>query len=139
MVDPAVSVLGTEDIEGVAVNVSVDGRASNPQITLTSVPGLPQDEIMARILFGDSIANLTPIQAVQLAASLNALRASGGGLNPLGKLRSATGIIGCASLRPTRLRGAARRWRQAITSPMTSMSKSSPTRAALPRRSWKWR
>jgi translocation and assembly module TamB len=29
---------------------------------------------------------------VQLAASLNSLRGSGGGLNPLGKLRSATGI-----------------------------------------------
>jgi translocation and assembly module TamB len=29
---------------------------------------------------------------VQLAASLNSLRGTGGGLNPLGKLRSATGI-----------------------------------------------
>ena len=33
-----------------------------------------------------------PAQAVQLAASLNTLRGSGGGLNPLGKLRSATGF-----------------------------------------------
>ena len=47
---------------------------------------------MSRILFGSSIANLSAIQAVQLASSLNSLRGSGGGLNPLGKLRSATGI-----------------------------------------------
>jgi translocation and assembly module TamB len=47
---------------------------------------------MSRILFGSSIANLSAIQAVQLASSLNSLRATGGGLNPLGKLRSAAGI-----------------------------------------------
>jgi translocation and assembly module TamB len=35
---------------------------------------------------------LSPTQAIQLAAALNSLRGSGGGLNPLGKLRSATGI-----------------------------------------------
>jgi len=90
--DPAISLTGTDDIEGVSVNVNVSGLASNPQVAFSSVPGLPQDEIMARILFGDSISNLSAIQAVQLAASLNALRGSGGGLNPLGKLRSATGI-----------------------------------------------
>jgi translocation and assembly module TamB len=56
------------------------------------VPGLPQDEILARVLFGSSIGNLSTLQAVQLAASLNSLRGSGGGLNPLGKLRSAAGI-----------------------------------------------
>ena len=47
---------------------------------------------MSRILFGSSVANLSAIQAVQLASSLNSLRATGGGLNPLGKLRSAAGI-----------------------------------------------
>jgi translocation and assembly module TamB len=43
-------------------------------------------------LFGSSVTNLSAIQAVQLASALNSLRGSGGGLNPLGKLRSATGI-----------------------------------------------
>lgn len=91
-IDPTVRIVATEDIEDVTVNVNVAGRASDPQITFSSVPGLPQDEILARILFGSSIANLSAIQAVQLASSLNSLRGSGGGLNPLGKLRSAAGI-----------------------------------------------
>jgi translocation and assembly module TamB len=91
-IDPTVAMQATDDVEDVTVNVNVAGRASNPQITFTSVPGLPQDEIMARVLFGSSIANLSAIQAVQLASSLNSLRGSGGGLNPLGKLRSAAGI-----------------------------------------------
>lgn len=91
-IDPTIRLVATEDVEDVTVNVNVGGRAMDPEITFSSVPGLPQDEILSRILFGSSIANLSTLQAVQLAASLNSLRGSGGGLNPLGKLRSATGI-----------------------------------------------
>src|SRR3546814_12734500 len=47
---------------------------------------------MSRILFGESVTNLSATQAIQLAASLNPLRGGGGGLNPLGKLQSALGI-----------------------------------------------
>src|SRR3546814_4332241 len=64
----------------------------NPQVAFSSVPGLPQEESVARILCGDSITSLTPLQAVQLASSLNALRGGGGGLSLLGTLQSATGI-----------------------------------------------
>jgi translocation and assembly module TamB len=53
---------------------------------------LPQDEVLARILFGNSVAELNAIQAVQLAASLNNLRGGSGGLNPLSVLQSATGL-----------------------------------------------
>lgn len=92
-IDPTLAIVATEDIDDVTVNVNVGGRAFNPQITFASVPALPQDEILSRILFGSSISSISTIQAVQLASSLNALRGSGGGgLNPLGKLRSATGI-----------------------------------------------
>ncbi|MCB2077190.1 MAG: translocation/assembly module TamB domain-containing protein [Novosphingobium sp.] len=91
-IDPTLRIVANEDVEDVSVNVNITGRATNPQIAFNSIPGLPQDEIMSRILFGSSIANLSAIQAVQLASSLNSLRGSGGGLNPLGKLRSATGI-----------------------------------------------
>jgi translocation and assembly module TamB len=91
-IDPSVAITATEEIEDVTVNVNVSGRAMDPQIAFSSTPGLPQDEIVSRILFGSSVANLSAIQAVQLASSLNSLRGSGGGLNPLGKLRAATGV-----------------------------------------------
>ncbi|MCB2060179.1 MAG: translocation/assembly module TamB domain-containing protein [Novosphingobium sp.] len=92
VIDPTIRMVASEDVEDITVNVNVTGRSTSPQITFSSVPGLPQDEILSRILFGSSIANLSALQAVQLAASLNSLRGSGGGLNPLGKLRSAAGI-----------------------------------------------
>ncbi|MFC3785754.1 translocation and assembly module TamB [Sphingopyxis italica] len=90
--DPAIRLIADDTIETVTVTVSVTGRASNPQVAFSSVPGLPQDEIVSRILFGDSITTLSPLQAVQLAASLNTLSSGGGGLSPLGALQSATGI-----------------------------------------------
>ena len=90
--DPAIRLIASDTIETVTVSVSVTGRASNPQVAFSSVPGLPQDEIVSRILFGDSITTLSPLQAVQLASSLNALSSGGGGLSPLGALQSAAGI-----------------------------------------------
>ncbi|MEM7701961.1 MAG: translocation/assembly module TamB domain-containing protein [Pseudomonadota bacterium] len=90
--DPQIAITATETIQNVAVSVNVGGSAFTPEFQFTSSPGLPQDEILARILFGSSIANLSALEAVQLAQSLNALSGSGGGLNPLGALRSATGI-----------------------------------------------
>jgi translocation and assembly module TamB len=90
--NPQIDLSATSDIEGVTVGIVVTGRSNNPQIAFTSSPGLPQDEIVSRILFGSSVTQISALQAVQLAASLNDLRGSGGGLNPLGRLRSATGI-----------------------------------------------
>ncbi|MEL6237369.1 MAG: translocation/assembly module TamB domain-containing protein [Pseudomonadota bacterium] len=90
--EPQIALSATEAIRDVTVSVDVDGRAFSPQIEFTSTPGLPQDEILARILFGSSIANLSALEAVQLARSLNTLSGSGGGLNPVGALRSATGV-----------------------------------------------
>lgn len=90
--DPRLALEATSDIDNVEVGINVSGRSSNPQIAFTSSPSLPQDEVVSRILFGSSVTEISALQAVQLAASLNTLRGAGGGLNPLGRLRSATGF-----------------------------------------------
>ncbi|TFI59916.1 hypothetical protein E2493_01295 [Sphingomonas parva] len=90
--NPRIDLVATADVEDVTVNINVSGSANNPQIAFTSTPALPQDELLSRILFGGSISEISALQAVQLASSLNSLRGGGGGLNPLGKLRSATGL-----------------------------------------------
>ena len=87
-----IRVTAASEVDGTTVRVNIRGTGNNPDITFSSTPALPQDEIMARILFGNSIGELTAIQAVQLAGSLNALRGGSGGLNPLGVLQSATGL-----------------------------------------------
>lgn len=90
--NPSIRVIAASEVDGTTVRVNVRGTGQNPEITFSSTPALPQDEIMARILFGNSIGELNAIQAVQLAASLNSLRGGSGGLNPLGVLQSSTGI-----------------------------------------------
>lgn len=90
--DPSIRLVASDTIETVTVTVTVTGRATNPQVAFSSIPGLPQDEIVSRILFGGPVTELSPLQAVQLAASLNTLRGGSGGLSPLGALQSATGI-----------------------------------------------
>ena len=74
-----------EDADITAV-INVTGTAALPRIELTSEPELPQDEILARVLFGRSVTQLSAIEAAQLASSVASL-AGGGGLDVLGGLR----------------------------------------------------
>jgi translocation and assembly module TamB len=90
--DPQLDIVASTTVEGVTANVQVTGAGLSPQIAFTSTPDLPQDEVLSRLLFGGSVTELSPLEAVQLGAALNSLRGSGGGLNPLGKLRGATGL-----------------------------------------------
>jgi translocation and assembly module TamB len=92
MLNPDLSISANTTVEGVTAIINIGGTAQKPQIAFTSTPALPQDEVLSRLLFGSSVTSLTPMQALQLAAALNSLRSSGGGLNPLGKLRGASGI-----------------------------------------------
>ena len=66
---------------GVDVEVSVQGNGLNPEITFSSNPALPEEEILARLLFGGSITDLSATDAVQLGAALASLRGGGGGMD----------------------------------------------------------
>ncbi|MDB5695242.1 MAG: hypothetical protein JWN21_785, partial [Sphingomonas bacterium] len=92
LTDPDIDILATTTTNGISAQIAITGTGLRPRIAFTSTPTLPQDEVLSRLLFGTSPANLSAIEAIQLAAALNGLRGSGGGLNPLGKLRSATGF-----------------------------------------------
>ena len=90
--DPDLDISATTDTNGITAVINIGGTGQRPQITFTSTPALPQDEVLSRLLFGTNPENLSATEALQLAAALNSLRGSGGGLNPLGKLRGALGI-----------------------------------------------
>ncbi|HKY80369.1 MAG TPA: translocation/assembly module TamB domain-containing protein [Sphingobium sp.] len=92
MMNPSLAIRAETRIDTVTAGIAVGGTAQRPDIAFVSTPILPQDEILARILFGDNVANLSAMQAVQLAAALNGLRGGGGGLNPMGKLQNASGV-----------------------------------------------
>ncbi|HOY76641.1 MAG TPA: translocation/assembly module TamB domain-containing protein [Hyphomonadaceae bacterium] len=76
----------------VTASVVVSGTPVDPKFTLESTPSLPQDEILARVLFGRSAAELSGFEAAQLAAGLAQLAGGNAGFDPVGLVRQATGL-----------------------------------------------
>jgi translocation and assembly module TamB len=71
----------------------ITGLADAPQFELSSSPPLPQDEILARLLFGESASQLTVLQLAQIGAALASLSGVGGsGPNPLARVQKALGL-----------------------------------------------
>ncbi len=66
---------------------SLSGTLDNLKITLLTEPSLPEDEALARLLFGKSVRNITPVQAIQLASAIQTLRGESSKFDPLGTAR----------------------------------------------------
>ncbi|MFN2426643.1 MAG: translocation/assembly module TamB domain-containing protein [Candidatus Binatia bacterium] len=78
---PYLSVIATAEANDITAIAEVTGPATAPSIELRSDPSLPRDEVLSRVLFGQSAATLTPMQSVALARSVAELSGSplGGG------------------------------------------------------------
>ena len=70
---PMVTLVASTESDGVTTSVRVSGRADGPEITFQSIPELPQDEVLARLIFRRSLISLSPFQAAQLALSVATL------------------------------------------------------------------
>ena len=90
-IDPRLNIRAETDVEDLSVIVTVTGTSSQPLIDFTSNPALPEEELLARLLFGDSITNLTATDALQLGAAIASLR-GGGGMDPINRLRRSIGL-----------------------------------------------
>ena len=89
--DPRLDIAASGDANGVSATITIQGSASKPEISFTSTPALPEEELLSRLLFGSSITQISAPEAVQLAAAVASLR-GGSGLDPINKLRSAIGL-----------------------------------------------
>lgn len=70
------------------IEAGLSGTHDNLTLSLSSVPQMAEDEILAFLLFGKSIQQITPIQAIQLAAAVQSLRGSTSGtFDPIGSTR----------------------------------------------------
>jgi translocation and assembly module TamB len=75
------------------VTLQISGPADAPRFDFTSNPTLPQDEIMALLLFGEPASQLTALQVAEIGAALATLSGvGGGGSNPLVKLQKSLGL-----------------------------------------------
>ncbi len=71
--------------------VNLDGPANDPQLRFSSEPALPEDEVLARLLFNRELSEIGPVEAGKLALALNKLR-GGGGFDAFGEIRNALNI-----------------------------------------------
>lgn len=89
---PYLNLTATTTTTGATVTIVVSGEATNPKFTFSSVPALPEDEVLAQLIFGRSMSNLSPLQIAQLAEAAGQLAGVGGSTSLLENLRSAIGV-----------------------------------------------
>lgn len=89
--NPTLDIDAEANVNDLTAMIHVGGTGLRPDISFTSVPALPQDELLSRILFGTSITNLSAPEALQLASAVGSLQ-GGGGLDPINAVRKAAGL-----------------------------------------------
>ena len=89
--DPRLNIRAETEVQNLSVIVTVTGNASRPEIGFSSNPAMPEEELLARMLFGDGISSLSATDALQLGAAVASLR-GGGGMDPINRLRTAIGL-----------------------------------------------
>ncbi|WP_157220246.1 translocation/assembly module TamB domain-containing protein [Flavisphingomonas formosensis] len=90
--DPVLDIVAQANVQSVNATIQVTGTGLHPEISFTSIPALPEDELLSRLLFGTSITNLSAPEALQLAAAVASLQGKGGGLDPINAVRKVAGL-----------------------------------------------
>lgn len=67
--NPTVYFVSNKNSGDIRVTVTVSGTIDDLSINFSSQPNLPQDEILARLIFNRSLSELSPFQIAQLAAA----------------------------------------------------------------------
>lgn len=88
---PVLNMAAESTAGSTTVTVSVTGNANDPAFAFTSSPALPQDEVMAQLIFGQSMSKLSALQIARLADAAGQL-AGGRSTSLFDSLRSNLGI-----------------------------------------------
>ena len=75
----------------VQILIGIDGPANEPEITFSSQPDLPEDQVVSQLIFGRDLSQISAFQAIQLASAVATLAGKGSG-GVVGKLREGVGL-----------------------------------------------
>lgn len=64
---PYLRIAAVTETDGIVARVRMEGLHNALTITLESEPPLPRDEILSRVLFGQRLSDVSPVQALTLA------------------------------------------------------------------------
>jgi len=101
--DPTLDFVAQSQTGGVTATLKVTGTARQPKIELTSSPQMPQDEILAQLLFQQSAKSLSAMQLASVAQAAASLGGGGVGFDPVGTIRKSLGLdrLALGSTQPT--------------------------------------
>ncbi|HYC66377.1 MAG TPA: translocation/assembly module TamB domain-containing protein, partial [Reyranellaceae bacterium] len=91
-IEPMLDFVATTTAGDTTINVLITGTSREPKIALNSSPSLPQDELMAMLLFGRTTTSLSPFEMVQVAQAIAELTGKTGGTGLVGSLRKGLGL-----------------------------------------------
>ncbi len=77
--DPYLRIAADTEAGDALITILLEGLASAPELSFVSNPSMPQDEILALLLFGRDTNSLSAVQAIQLVDAVTGF-AGGGGL-----------------------------------------------------------
>jgi translocation and assembly module TamB len=93
LTNPSLNFIANTSRDTISASLTVAGSALKPTIMLSSTPELPQDEIMANLLFGHGSATLSPLEMLQIASALASLSGINVGIDdPLESARKRLGL-----------------------------------------------
>ncbi|MFG1267571.1 translocation/assembly module TamB domain-containing protein [Xanthobacter sp. DSM 14520] len=87
--DPDLDFVAETTANDITAQILVTGAASRPDVTFSSTPTLPQDEVLSRLMFGRSAGSLTGAQALQIAQTIAQFS---GGSGVLDQMRRSLGV-----------------------------------------------
>lgn len=92
-INPLLNIIMSYTAPNIVAEATVGGTASHPKLTLSSQPSMPQDEIIAQVMFGESASKLGRLETLQLAGAAAALAGFGnGGGGVLDMARNTLGV-----------------------------------------------
>ncbi|MFD1341971.1 translocation/assembly module TamB domain-containing protein [Litorisediminicola beolgyonensis] len=89
--DPFLRVQADTQRNETTVTIIIEGPVSDPEVTFASNPQRPEEEVLALLLFGRDLTEISGLQALRIASAINTL-AGRSGTSLVDRLRAQTGL-----------------------------------------------
>ncbi|SNR51865.1 translocation/assembly module TamB domain-containing protein [Puniceibacterium sediminis] len=75
---PTINIVATTQREDTSIQFEIRGVVYDPDVTISSSPERPEEEVLALLLFGRDVTQISAFQALRLASAINTLVGTGG-------------------------------------------------------------
>ena len=90
--EAAIYVKGKYEYSEGEIIAEISGTSDDLDVNFSSTPAAAQDEIFAQLLFGKSMSDISPLQAVRLVTVIRTLQSGGSAFDPVARTRELLGV-----------------------------------------------